>query len=381
MNTKKILYVITKSNWGGAQRYVFDLATELSNKGGFDVSVVLGGNGILKDRLGEKRIPVIGLVSLTRDVHVMNDIKVFFELLSIFKKERPDVIHLNSSKVGIIGALAGRLTGCRKIIFTAHGWAHTEDRPTYQRILIKSLHVLTVALSHTTIAVSGQTKKELYDVPFIQKKLVVVHNGVTTPDFYSRNEARQKIGGTILSDTALVLGTIAELHTNKGLPYAIEAFSRLIPHYKDFFFVIIGSGEEKESLHTLVRQKNLQEKIIFFESAEANHYLKAFDIFILPSIKEGLPYTILEAGCAKLPVVASCVGGIPEIIQHTANGLLTPPKDVGKIEQALLLLAANSAERISLGEKLFDTAQQNFSTQSMVEKTLAYYNENIIINT
>ncbi|MCK5096430.1 MAG: glycosyltransferase family 4 protein [Candidatus Pacebacteria bacterium] len=373
---KKILYVITKSNWGGAQRYVYDLATELSKKDNFNVSVALGGNGVLKSRLEEKNISVTPLCSLQRDVHLLNDVRVFFELISLFKKEQFDIIHLNSSKIGVMGGLAARIAGCKNILFTAHGWAHTEDRPVYQKIIIKFLHWLTIILSHTTIAVSEMTKKELSGTPFVSKKLVVVYNGVTEPNFYTREEARGKIlGDNGVTNTTLMVGTIAELHKNKGLTYAIEAFSQIVSTRPDTHFIIIGSGEEKNSLHFLVQTKNLQKHITFFENNEANQYLNAFDIFILPSIKEGLPYTILEAGAAHLPVIASHIGGIPEIVTHNATGLLSEPRDIDQIKTFLTILLEDKDLRKELGEKLYTHVQKNFSTDTMVEKTLQYYNK------
>jgi len=384
---KKILYVITKSNWGGAQRYVYDMATEVSKIGGYEVSVAIGGSGVLKDRLEESSIPVILIHSLQRDVHIFNDINVFFELLKIFRKEKPDVVHLNSSKVGVIGALSARIYNClrrlstfdfrrsTRIIFTAHGWAHTEDRPWYQKRIIKFLHWITIILCHETIAVSEQTRHELANTPWTKNKLVTVYNGVKSPVFFEKEVALKKIiGDTPLPQDTIILGTIAELHSNKGLTYAIESCENTMRTVPNLFFIIIGSGELSDTLHRMVSQKNLQERIIFYESNEANKFLTAYDIFILPSIKEGLPYTILEAGCAKLPVIVSNVGGIPEIIQNKKNGLLTEPRNVGEITEALTKLISNPSQREDLGEALFHTVQENFSTRAMVQKTITYYN-------
>lgn len=102
---KKVFICITKSNWGGAQKYVFDIATSI-NRELFDISVLLGGNGELKKRLEEKNIKIIELENSQRDIKTKKDFGLFFELYKIFKKEKPDIIHLNSSKMGFIGALA-----------------------------------------------------------------------------------------------------------------------------------------------------------------------------------------------------------------------------------------------------------------------------------
>ncbi len=121
---KKILVVITKSNWGGAQRYVHDLARHL--KEDFDITVACGGTGELVERLTALGIRTLTIPGLARDVHPMQDLAVCIRLGRIIKKERPDVLHLNSSKIGVIGAILGRLIGIKRIIFTAHGWAWNE---------------------------------------------------------------------------------------------------------------------------------------------------------------------------------------------------------------------------------------------------------------
>ena len=112
---QKILYLITKSNWGGAQRYVYDLATNLP-KEKFDISVVAGGSGPLIQKLNEAKIRTIVFAQLSRDIRTFDDIKTFFMLISLFRKERPDIIHLNSSKIGGLGSVAGRISGDRKSV-------------------------------------------------------------------------------------------------------------------------------------------------------------------------------------------------------------------------------------------------------------------------
>src|ERR1043166_2713598 len=120
MSKRKVLYVSRKANWGGAKRYVFDLATSLP-KDEFDVAVAYGQPGRLAEELQKAGIKTHPILSLQRDVSLGVDIKSFFELYRLFKKERPDVVHLNSSKAGGVGALAARLAGIKNIIFTVHG--------------------------------------------------------------------------------------------------------------------------------------------------------------------------------------------------------------------------------------------------------------------
>jgi len=159
----KILYIITKSNWGGAQRYVFDLS--LNSKDKFEVVVALGGEGPLKKRLEKEGVRVIKIKKMERDVSARKEFLSFFDILSVIVREKPDVIHLNSSKAGGLGALASRVSNFfrktnSKIIFTAHGWPFNEERAKWQKVLIKFLSWLNIILSHKTIVISNKDYKD-----------------------------------------------------------------------------------------------------------------------------------------------------------------------------------------------------------------------------
>lgn len=177
MKKKKILFVITKSNFGGAQRYVYDLARSLPSRE-FEVVVAFGGEGLLKEKLTQANIRTVPIEGLERDINLFNEFSVFSQLMKLFKEERPDVVHLNSSKIGGIGALAGRLARVPHIVFTAHGWAFNEERPWIERKIIAVLYWITLVLSHTTIAVSEQIKKQICCFPFVKHKMIIIHNGI-----------------------------------------------------------------------------------------------------------------------------------------------------------------------------------------------------------
>ncbi|MEK7585082.1 MAG: glycosyltransferase, partial [Patescibacteria group bacterium] len=123
----KIIFVVTKGNWGGVQRYVYDLATSLPKRQ-FEPLVVVGQGEILKSKLAAAGVECQSLARLGRDVRLTDDFHSFWALFKLFRREQPSIVHLNSSKVGVIGALAGRLARVPRIIFTAHGWASNEDR-------------------------------------------------------------------------------------------------------------------------------------------------------------------------------------------------------------------------------------------------------------
>lgn len=381
INKKKILYCITKANWGGAQKYVYDLVTALDPLL-FDIAIIVGGEGLLATRLIEEGFRVIILDDLVKEISLWKDIKSFFKLLKIFKKEKPDIVHLNSSKMGLLGTLAGRFTRVRKIIFTGHGWAFNEERSKWQKRIIFLLHKFTIALAHKTIAVSEQTKRQIVGGKFLNNKMEVIKNGVGEIDFFDREKAKEKISEKLPRDldwqNKIWLGTISELHKNKGLKYLIEAMHLLNLDLEDKsklpIVIIIGEGERKEKLQARINRYGLQDTIFLVGRInEAHKYLKAFDIFSLTSITEALPYVLLEAGQAGLPVLASEVGGIPEIIENKKTGLLVPPKEPEEIKKAIEFLLDNKDRAEIFGQNLKQKIQEHFNKDTMIRKTREIY--------
>ena len=344
MQRTRILYVITKSNFGGAQKYVYELATSL-DKNLFDISVALGGEGILKDKLDEAGIETIVIPNMQRDISIFKEFKVFKFLLDLFKEKKPDVVHVNSAKAGGIGSLAARLTGVRKIIFTAHGWEFNNDRSKISKVVFKFLSWLTIILSHKTIAVSENMQRPLNGWPFAYNKFTVVWNGVKPVEYLDKEEARSflaRLPGprarvhkslidsesssesqNFLDPNKKWIGTMAELHKVKGLDIFIKSAKEILDKKEDVQFLVMGIGELKEDLEKQIKKAGIDKNFLLLGYVEeAPKYLKALDMFILPSRSEALSLAIIEAGFAKLPVVATKVGGIPEIILDKDFGIL-----------------------------------------------------------
>ena len=374
-NRKKVLFLITKSNWGGAQRYVYDLATHLDVTQ-FEPVVVLGGSGPLAELLTHAGIRTIRMDSLRRDIGLKHDWQFARELWRLLKDERPDILHVNSSKAGGIGALFGRLQRIPRIIFTAHGWAFNEDRPYWQRLLITVLHWTTVLLSHRTIAVSQGMRAQLR-LPGAQQRMRVIHPGRTIGVMYSRTDARTKLYQTATSldpsKRRVWVGTIAELHPIKQLDVLIRAAAQLTTDHPELQFVIIGDGELRNKLSKEIEYQKLTGTVVLTgEILDAARFLNAFDYFVLPSRSESYGYVLHEAGLAGLPVVASKVGGIPDIIQDQKTGLLVESGNVTALVTALKRLVHDQALRERLAHEL-QIQMRERTVEKMTRATEAIY--------
>ena len=375
---KKIIYIITKSNWGGAQKYVYDLATSANMEN--DVLILHGGKGLLAEKLDEVKIKRSQIKKLDRDISIFSEIKVLKTLINIFYKEKPDIIHLNSSKIGGLGAFAGRITGVKNIIFTAHGLPFNEDRPDWQKILIKVLTYLTIFLSHKTIIISKTELQQIKNWKFLSNKLKIIHNGINEINFLNRKEARKILSKKIKTknkENIIWVGTISELTKNKGLKYAVKSIKKLkklLGEKWDGIFVIIGSGEDRGYLENIIKEKKLEDNVYLTGFLEdAPKYLKAFDIFLLSSVKEGLPYVLLEAGLAKNAIISTKVGGVKEIIDDMKNGILIRPKSKKEIANALSFYIKNDDKQKEFGNKIREKILKEFSTKKMIEKTFNLY--------
>lgn len=369
-----ILYVITKGTWGGAQRYVYDLSVAAKARGHM-VTVACGGHGELVQRLTEAQIPVVLIPGLARDVRLGADVRALIGLIRLIRKERPSVVHANSSKAGLIAMIAARVTFVPHILFTAHGWAWNELRPRWQKWAFKVLHYKTVFLAHRVIAVSNAIREDALWMPFVAKKIQVIHLGISPLQLVPRTESREFLEhtiGTSLPSTAVWIGALAELHPTKGLDVLIRAFARLLD--TEAVLILIGSGQDRGRLVALAHMLKVDARVFFVgHIQDAARILPALDIFALPSHSEALGYVLLEAGQSHLPVVASNVGGIPEIITNEVTGLLCPSGDDEALATHLRTYIENSELRTQYAQSLHERVLTEFSNDRMLEETFSLY--------
>lgn len=373
---KKILFLITKSEIGGAQKYVLDMAEGALNAG-FEVAVASEQNSYFYEALAPLGINFIEIKNLRRDINPFLDFKLFFELIKIIRTEKPDVVHLNSSKMGVVGALAAKLLKVPRVIFTAHGWVFNEPKQKLEKYIFIAISRFAALFQDTIICVSEYDRQQAV----IRKiappdKLITIHNGLDIGKIklLPRKEARARLN---IDEKDLVIGTIANFYKTKSLETIILAAISAVHLSPNLKFAIIGDGPEKSKMEELIKKYRLEEHFILPGALKnADQYLKAFDIFILPSKKEGLPYALLEAMAAKTACVVSAVGGIPEIIENEKNGFLVKDMTPGKLRDCIARLIKNKKMAKALGAAAAETIRLKFSLKRMLEQTLALYSKN-----
>ncbi|MDD5032462.1 MAG: glycosyltransferase family 4 protein [Patescibacteria group bacterium] len=379
MAQKTILYLITQSELGGAQRYSLDLALALKNE--FNVIVASGeenGKSALAEKLKENHIKYYPLPYLKRSISPISDFLALIQIIKLIKKVRPDIIHLNSSKISILGGIAAFISkllivNCQLlIVYTAHGWVFNEPLPFWQKLFYKYAEKFTAYFKDKIICVSGfDYKTALAQKICSKEKLVMTHNGISEINFLSRQEAREKLN---LPDSGFIVGSIGNLYKTKGFTYLIEATKKLVEGGIDIMTVIIGEGREKKNLTELIKKHNLEDNVILAgRIPEAARFLSAFDIYVCSSVKEGLSYTIIETMLNGLPIIATRVGGNPELIEDGKTGLLINSQDADDLADKIKKLKNDTNRQQELSTKARIKAQEEFNLEKMIRETKEVY--------
>jgi len=385
---RKILYIITQSELGGAQKNVLDLATVLKYR--YQVLVAAGndGHGALFERLDLAGVKNRRLRWLRRAVNPFHDLLAIWELGQLVLKEKPDIVHLHSSKAGLVGSFSTRLFRPKtKIIYTSHGAAFSGSFPKFKKTLFLWAEKITAPLKDKIICVSSNEKKLwLRNNAAPEKKLTVVTNGLDLnilSKILPANEAREALAGqssaffkALIGRTAKtkLVGTIANFYPDKGLPFLIEAAAKFFNQTdQEVLFVVLGDGRERKLYEIMIAERGLNDKFILAGSvSDAIRYLPAFQVYVQPSLKEGFGYSVLEALAAGLPIVASYVGGLPELIKNEENGFLVLPRNPDMLAKKIMELLQNPA----LAAKFSQAAKQKiqeFSLDKMVKETEKIY--------
>lgn len=363
----KVLAIITQSEMGGAQRFLVQMANGLRNDFDFEIATGSDGNDEIRASLHDFKIHKIQ--SLKRNISPIDDIKSLFEIKKLILETRPQSIFLMSSKAGFNGALASYLLPPDirpKVIYRIGGWTFNDPGSFIKKFIFFGLEFISAPLKDIIIV------NNLHDFKQAQRLLIsplrslkLIYNGLNLKDsdYLPSDIARHNFVGGY---KGLVIGCIANFYETKGLDILIEALNNI--KNIDFRCIIIGDGNLRSELEAQIRRCDLSDRVILVGKKEnAYKYLKAFDIYIQPSRKEGFAWAILEAMNASLPVIATSVGSAPEMIEHDVNGLLVKPCDPVAISKAIESVLEDKELVKTLGNNARITAQSEFSEQKMLE--------------
>jgi glycosyltransferase involved in cell wall biosynthesis len=356
----RILILITLAEVGGAQTYVAQLLPALTER--YEVIVGAHGEGPLKEAARQAGVRFVALRHVRRDLHPARDLLGLAELVALIRRERPDIVHVNSSKAGVLGRLAALVAGTRVRVFTVHGWAfkaYGGARSALYRWadrLMSPLTTVTICVSETERAagLAARTCRA--------ERTVVIPNAI---DVDGAPQAR------LDGDPPRIM-TVGRLAPPKDPLTLVHALPMLEP--RPYSLAFVGDGPDRRAIEEELRASGLADQVALSgERRDVPRLLAAADVFVLSSRSEGAPLSILEAMAAGLPVVASDVGGIGELVADGETGLLVPPGDPARLALALARVLDDRALRERLGAAGRARARERFDIDALRSAHLDLY--------
>ncbi|MCB0208525.1 MAG: glycosyltransferase [Anaerolineae bacterium] len=352
MENIPIVHLITELSTGGAQMALFRLLQQINRRQFTPVVACLyNGDGAVAQQIRGLDIPVIDLGMKTK-LHW----GAFWRLYLLLRRTRPTILHTWLFHANLPGRLVGRLAGVPTIICSERTMA-MESEWRYR------LNRWTIGLVDHVVAVSANVRDfSIAHIGLPAEKVTVIYNGLpdTTASVASRQQARQELD---LPADACVIGAVSRLDPVKGIDILLQAMVSI----EDAMLVVVGDGPQRAYLQKVVADLGLTTRVRWVGyRADVRALLPAFDIFVQPSLHEGLPNTVLEAMAARLPVVATAVGGTPELVEQGTTGLLVPSQDVAILSEAINALKNNPELCWQMGQVGFDRVHRYFTVEQMV---------------
>lgn len=374
----KILHIITRLDKGGSADNTL-LSVLGLNKNIFQVDLVSGRtrypSAKLKKLKKQNTISYIEIPQLVRAINPLKDIMALCKLYRIIKNVRYDIVHTHSSKAGLLGRIAARIAGIKHIIHTPHGhifYGYYGKIISYLFILFERW-AATFSERIITLTDAGKQEHIRYHIA-PEGKFVTIHSGIELDYLYSyqgKKSIREEFG---IDENDKLVGTIARLVPIKGHEFLIKAAPLVTQHHPKTTFLIVGDGPLREKLQKLSEKLRIADRIIFCGMRDdIPSLLKGMDLFVLPSLNEGMGRVLVEAMAFGKLIVAAKVGGIPEVIEDGITGLLVPPAKPDALAEAICHIISNPEMAAKLAKNASQQAKK-FRHTEMIQQLENLYN-------
>lgn len=378
---KKRLLIVQEA-MGGCGRNVVDIVNGIDHSK-FDVTVAYGTNRIddyYRNAIPEmeKHATLIPIPELVRDLSTGNDIKAWLHIRKLIKQIKPDILHCHSSKAGIIGRSAA--IGCHvsKVFYTPHAyafqaWEFSESKKRFfaflERMFSRFLTTRTFNVSKGERDIALQWHIDKPD------KFKVVYNGIPDIALPSRKEVLRLLGLPDLPDDAIVIGSTVRLAKQKDPTTFVRIAQMVVTHNPLVHFVCVGDGDLQDEIARFISDNDLSSNVhLLGYRDDAELIVKAFDVYLLTSLYEGLPYSLVESLRAGVPIVATDVTGSNEVVQPGVNGYLFKVGDVkAGVQQVRRVIAELSTSDRFSSDAIRATYLERFTSQRMLDSVQESY--------
>jgi len=345
----------------------------------YETTLACAPGGKLIPLVRSHRMKVITFKNLVQPLHPVRDALAVFDLAVFMKKNPYHVVHTHNSKAGFVGRLAAKLAGVPVIVHTVHGFAFHDEEPPWRQWLFRKAERLASHWCDRMIFISQPLMEWALKARIAEKKkMLKIYSGIELDRFKPATEEetkrlREKWG---LGERDAVVGIVSKLWEGKGHELLIEAFRKIRQKKREAKLVMVGEGYLLNSLRAFADKLELNDAVIFagFQQ-EVAQIIAAFDVAVLPSLFEGMGRVLLEAMAMEKPVVASRVGGIPDLVEHGVNGYLVSPGNVREIEHALFTILDDPVLAKRMGKEGREKITSRFSAATMVDSIERIYRE------
>lgn len=385
---RKVIHVITRLDWGGSaqntlltalghDRTKFEPVVVAGRAGRWDAQ---GGDGATEAncrRLTQAGVRWVLLPTLTREINPLKDLATLWRLVALFRLERPAIVHTHTSKAGALGRLAAWLAGVPVVVHTPHGHVFYGH---FGRVASRLFLWIERGLARVATELIALTEAER-DEHLVRhvgrpEHFSVVPSGIDLNQFRAAASGGTRVrpSGFDCPLDAVVIGSVGWLTEVKGHRFLIEAFARLKPAHPNLHLVIVGSGGLRDAYLALADRTGIADALhLLGDRQDVPDCLAGMDLFVLPSLNEGMGRALIEAMAAALPVVASKVGGVPAIVEDRRTGLLVPAGDAGALASALEELVQKPAWAKELGAAASRSIGERFGSDAMVRAIESVY--------
>jgi glycosyltransferase involved in cell wall biosynthesis len=386
---RKVIHVITRLDYGGSAQNT--MLTALGHdRSQFEPLVVAGypgcwdaqgGQAATEEnyrRLEKAAVRWTMLPALTREVHLLKDAQALWQLIRLFRQEQPALVHTHTSKAGVLGRVAAWFARVPIIVHTPHGHVFYGHFGPLRSWLFLQIERVLGAITDRLIALTEAERQDHLDRSVGKAdRFAVVPSGIDRERFgQARVQGKQQPEWFGCPPDALVVGSVGWLTDIKGHKYLIEAIAKLKQDFPSLHLVIIGSGDRHDALLKQADLAGLRDAVhLLGHRDDVEACLAGMDLFVLPSLNEGMGRALIEAMAAGLPVIASRVGGIPTVISHERTGLLVPSGDAAALADALRRLLDRPEWATQLGMAASHSVDSRYGSISMVHAIEAIFTE------
>ena len=368
----RVCHVAMGDLWAGAEVQLLSLMRYLARLPGFECSVILFNEGRLAEEL--RKLPVSLTVISEQTFSPMG---IAYRLAKALRKIRPDVVHTHKYKDSFIGTLVARSLGIPYVVRIVHGLPEPFMGLRNAKMVAYTAadRLMTGWLVDRVVAVSSDIERVLIGL-YGSNRVSCIHNGidlaavrVTT----SREALRRKWQ---IPEDAVVIGTVGRLVPVKGHAILLDATRILQASIGNVALVLVGDGPLRKDLEANAKRLGLEKSVIFAGQQDQSYdFMNMMDVFVLPSLHEGIPMVVLEALALQRPVVATRVGGIPEVIEHGQTGFLAEPSDASSLARLLQRLVEDLPMAVSIGKAGRTRVEEKFTARTMAGKTAELYEQ------